>query len=96
MGIEGVREVKQIILLSPNLPQPLEDLLSEHIRRNDPQVFLVADSVTPLGGFLELDILPLQDTEDGNMVWRVQIPAQYVLAIAQFRPSAKHPMGFAP
>ena len=86
--------MKQIILLRSDIPEPLSDLLADYIQRNDPQVFLIADSVVDIGQFLQIDILPIQRTEDEPTVWRVQIPAHFVLAIAQFRPNAKNQAGF--
>ena len=86
--------MKQIILLRPDIPDSLSDLLGDYIQRNDPQVFLIADLVVEIGQFLQIDIPPVQHTEDEPTAWRVQIPAHFVLAIAQFRPSAKNQTGF--
>lgn len=98
-GCSGVSTIKgetmkQIILLHPGLPEPLMELFSAHLVRTDAQIFLVAEAVVQNGAFLELDILPAQHSEDASMSWRVQIPIHVVLAIAQFRPDAKRPLGF--
>ena len=86
--------MKQLILLRSDLPESLLDLLADHIQRNEPQVFLIADLFVDIGQFLQIDILPTHNKEDEPTAWRVQIPVHFVLAIAQFRPSAKNQMGF--
>jgi hypothetical protein len=85
--------MKQVVLLN-TLPESLLSFLSDHIRHNEPQNFLIVESLTDKGAFLEMDILPVNPTADEDMTWRVQIPIHFVLAIAQFRPDAKRPIGF--
>lgn len=86
--------MKQIILLQQGVPPALLDLLADHLHGVEPQRFLLASRVTDNGQFFDLDILPSHNTEDEGKGWRVSLPMNAVLAIAQYRPSAKRQIGF--
>lgn len=79
------------ILLSPEAPTVLLEFLGEYVRDVGARKHLFAQSVDWVGGFVVLDIV--KDSK-GKDLWKVQIPVQFVLAIAPIRQDAKNPIGF--
>lgn len=64
------------VLLNPESPTSILELLSDYIRERGSFSFVFCDSVEPHGGYVELELV-----REERDPWKVSIPYSCVLAI---------------
>ena len=80
-------------LLSQSLPQELLSFLGDYIYTLQEQRFLICTAQSSEGYFLELVILK---NDKSKQPWKVNIPHQYILAVADMSDSDSQQIGFLP
>lgn len=79
------------ILLPQQLPQEVLAFLDEYIYQIDGQTYLLSRSFEAEGYFVALEVLK---NDKSKKTWRVKLPLQYVLAVAQLRDQDGSKIGF--
>lgn len=80
-----------VCFLQPSVPTPLQEALGHYIQTSDGVTYFYATTVTYGAMFVECDVV--HDSRD-TAPYRVSIPPQYLVAIAERGDHA--PIGFRP
>jgi hypothetical protein len=80
-----------IVLVPAALPPELREFLQEYLHEVGGSHFLFSRSYQQEGAFLALEVVP-KDTEERT--WRIRLPLQLALAIAQLEEGQARSMGF--
>ena len=82
------------LLLSPALPQEVVAWLVGYLYQTPQDHFLICSEVAVQGPFLHLVILRNDDSNDGDDHWKIRLPIQYALMIADLSDKEALPVGF--